>query len=589
MRISRIKIVNFRNFSHFEVDLSERYLIIVGENNVGKSNLIYALRLLLDISLPNSARHLNERDFWDGLEQPFGGNEIKISVTFADFSDDENEYASMRDCYKQENGGLISTLSYVFAPTAGIDIEDQSDLDIDDYDFYFCCDEDSERKFTDLTFQKFIPLEVLSAIRNASSDLSTWSRSPLSRLVNRLELDRDQLGELGNNIDTAISALLDLPPIADLQQSIDVRLAQMIGSNNTIEPVLGFLQTDPDRLMRFLRLYTEGPRQRSLDEIGTGYANVLFVILLLLDAQAKEDAVEQASMILAVEEPEVHLHPHLQRLIFRDLTNRSQKNVPLIVTTHSPHIASVAPLKSILALRSTQNGTIGKNAVNANLTDQEIADIERYIDVTRAELAFSKGVILVEGITEEIIITEFARLLGTPLDEFGITLINIDGIDFAPYVKLLKPESLGIPFAVITDGDPYFDGEENRYQGIERGIDLLNLIAQTSQNNVESQLRNHGIFVGLETLEIDLVTAGYGEEFIRVFEELGEQQQSLDNTRQVFEGWENLNFEERRTKLVAKIERVSGKGRFAQRLAAYLNRDLIPSYVQDAFTYLGII
>jgi putative ATP-dependent endonuclease of the OLD family len=67
MHLSRIKICNFRNFSELDVKLAGN-VVVVGENRVGKSNLIYALRLIFDPTIPDSARQLRMADFWDGLE-----------------------------------------------------------------------------------------------------------------------------------------------------------------------------------------------------------------------------------------------------------------------------------------------------------------------------------------------------------------------------------------------------------------------------------------------------------------------------------------------------------------------------------------
>ena len=71
MRVSRIQIRNFRNFHQLDLRLSG-HAVIVGENKIGKSNLIHALRLILDPSSPDSARQLRDEDFWDGLPRPLG-------------------------------------------------------------------------------------------------------------------------------------------------------------------------------------------------------------------------------------------------------------------------------------------------------------------------------------------------------------------------------------------------------------------------------------------------------------------------------------------------------------------------------------
>ncbi len=104
--------------------------------------------------------------------------------------------------------------------------------------------------------------------------------------------------------------------------------------------------------------------------------------------------------ILAIEEPEAHLHPHLQRSVYRHMFANVGGNEPLSVflTTHSPHIASVAPLRSILLLKRTQvDGTVGRSTASISLDDDEVDDLTRYLDVTRAEILFARGVILVEG------------------------------------------------------------------------------------------------------------------------------------------------------------------------------------------------
>jgi len=89
VRISRIQIQNFRNFQQLDVQL-DTHAVIVGENKVGKSNLLYALRLLLDPSLPDTARQLRNEDFWDGLKRPLTKNDrICISIDITDFEDNE--------------------------------------------------------------------------------------------------------------------------------------------------------------------------------------------------------------------------------------------------------------------------------------------------------------------------------------------------------------------------------------------------------------------------------------------------------------------------------------------------------------------
>lgn len=597
MRIKRIKIVNFRNFEYFEVNLETQYLVIVGENNAGKTNLIHAIRLVLDNSLPDSERYLNESDFWDGLSAPFAGNEIKITLEFADFENDSAEMASLRDCFKHKANLLTSAISFVFIPRMGTVTPNIDELTKDDYEYYYLCDENKQHVITDRAFQRFISFEVLPALRNASADLESWRRSPLSRMIERLDVNRDELRKLGEAIDDIVADILSIPAIQGLQDAITGRIEQMIGEIEPIDPLLGFLPTDPDRLLRFLRLFAEGIRQRNLDEIGTGYANIIYIVLLLLDAKQKQELVEQATMILAVEEPEAHLHPHLQRLVYGDLLTESNSDVPLLMTTHSPHIASVAPLRSLLLLSKSPHGTLGHNTFTSGLLDKEIRDIERYLDVTRAELVFSKGVILVEGVAEAMIINEFAKLKGASLDELGISIIRIEGTDFKPYIKLLGPNGFNIRTAVVTDGDPYENSGIPELDGINRGLVLFNLIHGEDRVEIIDNLTDDyiiaclchdGIFVGNHTLETDMLDVGYHTEYLRVFRELGAGWTSIRNSKDVFRNWNKLDFKEKDQKVIQKIKRLGGKGRFAQRLAPRLKANKIPAYISYALDYMGI-
>ena len=97
MRLSRIYIENFRNFHQAEVNLTSP-TIIVGENKIGKSNLVHALRLVLDPSLPDSARQLRDEDFWDGLPRPLKKEDrIIVSVELTDFEHNEDQLEVLAD------------------------------------------------------------------------------------------------------------------------------------------------------------------------------------------------------------------------------------------------------------------------------------------------------------------------------------------------------------------------------------------------------------------------------------------------------------------------------------------------------------
>jgi hypothetical protein len=128
MRLSRIIIKNFRNFKSMDVKLGE-HAVVLGENKVGKTNLLFALRLILDPSLPDSSRRLRLDDFWDGLPRPLKKEDvIEISVEFRDFENSENLLAVLAD-HLVKPDPMVARITYRFQPVAGREEAPRSEAD----------------------------------------------------------------------------------------------------------------------------------------------------------------------------------------------------------------------------------------------------------------------------------------------------------------------------------------------------------------------------------------------------------------------------------------------------------------------------
>ena len=588
MFLSRILISNFRNFHHADISLGPTS-VIVGENAVGKSNLIHALRLILDPRLSESNRRLSEDDFWDGLESPIkGGEVIEVSIEFQDFQNQIEAFAVLQP-YCVE-GTMLDTarITYRFQP--GFIPQRNRDITIDDYEYVIFGGVDESIR-VDVNLRRWMPLEVLPALRDAESDLATWRRSPLRPLVEKLVLSDETLSEVATAIDEATGRLLEESEIQRLINSIRERLSAMIGNVATIDPTLAFTATSPERIARNLRLFGDGEMQRLIAELSLGVNNILYLVLLALDLELKESEAERAATILAIEEPEAHLHPHLQRLVFRDFLRRK---TPLLMTTHSPHVASVAPLESVVVLRNRPDGSgsEGNSTVAAGFSTQEIEDLERYLDATRAEILFARGVILVEGSSELFLVPALAAKIGRRLDEYGVTVCNVHGTDFVPYAKLLGCNGLNIPFVAITDGDRRTSNDQVTYQGLERAIriasakglhhvDVLNQSLESGEwATLRDDLRQIGIFVGERTLEVDLFDQGHGPELIQAVAELGAGNRTLERLEKLVTSERDLDEDQARY-LLGVIERY-GKGRVAQRLAGKMDPERSPAFVKDA-------
>jgi len=219
-----------------------------------------------------------------------------------------------------------------------------------------------------------------------------------------------------------------------------------------------------------------------------------------------------------------------------------------------------------------------------DLDPQQIADLERYLDVTRGEMLFGRGVILVEGDAELYLVPVLAKLAGIDLEQLGITVCSVGGTNFEPYARLLSADGLNVPFAIITDGDPDEDGER---VGVGRIRNLLSAV--TDEEDIEDQgdddvvrlAESHGFFVGHSTLEIDLFKNGRYSSMCQTLAELT----ASGTAKKRAEGWKANPNTLDDARFLSDIEAI-GKGRFAQRLATRISSDNCPRYIRNAINHV---
>ena len=651
--ISRIQIENYRNFKEVDVNLNHKQ-VIIGENNVGKTNLLRAIQLILDRNLSDVDRELSISDFHDSIDDPIGnGEEIKIVIEIQNYQHNRQLIAQFQDAVVSTTPPTLR-FTYKYFPLR----DENGEILSYQYQIYKGATED---KFFRSEDRNFLNIKVIGALRDVERELSANKRSPLFKLVKQYDIDQEELDEISEAMQDAAEDILELDEIKDIKRIIEDKFKTLAGLQHDNKINLRPYDIDTERLLYTMQVYM-GLKERPVSELSLGLANILYVAMMMLllrdktvprilkketydDLITKEngalisgnysvnekgnnyiqnDNIEigvrnqlyeffdqhnhqlHSVTILAVEEPEAHLHPVLQRLIYREVLHKSETSV--IFTTHSPYITAVAPLKTIVHCRHEKGETKVFSTTNLVIDPKDKTDIERYLDAKRGEMYFGKGVLLVEGITEEYIVPRTAELMGTYLDDLGIVICNVHSTNFKPYVQIL--EALGIPWCLITDGD-YYDleiktdgdnekrirhyhqmwqeGEPQHFRGLElmnnMNVDLgLITEAEILVDNFPSQLnllKSKGCFVGFYTLEIDTMLKGgaQGKEILKiVYSEVRpggkKQQKNFDDELDANNFWAALD----------KIESNVSKGRFAQRFASHLTLDSVPDYIKNAIT-----
>lgn len=651
--ISRVKIKNYRNFKDVDVQLGHKQ-IIIGENNVGKTNFLKALQLILDPTLSDEDRMLQESDFNDTLVNPMENKEeIVVEIYIDNYSNNKTILTVFQDAtVKNEEGKEILKLSYRFFPY----VNDAGNIE---YQYNIFKGNDETKKFGSYE-RKYLNLKVIKALRDVESEIRNSRTSPIQRMLKDYAIDKKDLENIAEEYRKNGEDILNLDELVDLTNNINKRFSTILG-NDDFDVSLQAMEISPGRVLSSLKLLMA---QRNTSDISLGLNNILYIsmvlqmlqdktvpsllkeakyneLIALTDGEIVKDTYEQsqnnnyfikekisdeqykllytfmaknmpisnAVTILAIEEPEAHLHPVNQRLIYKDVIQNSNNSV--LLTTHSTNITAIAPIASIVHLHN--DGTTGTeiHATAAMPMDEgEFLDVERYLDVKRGEIYLGKAVLLVEGVAEEYLVPRFAELLGKPLDDKGIIVCNINCTNFTPYVKLLH--SLDIPYAVITDGDFYVvnDKDEREYHKMDTdetadrgwlGMEIIESMVSQLKLNGENKLpeeidkldelfKKLGLFVGYYTFEVDMMEETAlkkesKEENLNIICDLfsnlttGGAVQKRNFKTEIMSGeyW----------KCLRKIEGNGiGKGRFSQKFANVCKKEHIPAYVKEAIEYI---
>lgn len=508
MYISHITVKGFRNFKYSEIEFNDGINVLIGHNNAGKTNLLKALQLVIE---PHYRyRRLNVNDFNRDIsleDLKSQSPSVTISVTFRnssiEYNEQEEDLRVIANWFTGMENGYTAMLTYRFYlpaekeddyKTAMADVEDikngWSILENDFLRYYvykLLAGSLDAPMLPEMDKLERFDFQFLGALRNVEDDMFYGRSSMLKDVLNffidygvktkgeRTEEEKEsELKEVrksfGNEATALMTSLLER-----LSEGKDVMLdyAHETGASfNNALPDFKSTLTEQDLFSALKLIVKYGEDiEISATHNGLGYNNLIYMSLLLAKMQADADGSymgDNAKVypVLAIEEPEAHLHPAMQYKFLKFLDKNlkvDHKVRQIFITTHSSQITAAVKLDDIICLHKGEDGATnvcypGKVFTDSDEDKKSKNYVQRFLDATKSDMLFARKIILVEGIAEDLLMSTLARYDGKSLEDQHVAVVNINGRYFNHFVKLFNteasPNAIPKKLVCVTDRDP---------------------------------------------------------------------------------------------------------------------------------------
>lgn len=518
MYLSALKIQNFRQFGAdpdgLLITFNKGVTALVGENDAGKSSVIDALRFVLQTRDGEYVR-LQPEDFHIPAEGP-QASQISIIAKFADLSVADQGALSE---YVTFNGDTAVVYIHWTARRLSDDVLARRWVDIAVRSGHSGGGPSLDANVRQLLAAAYLrPLR--DATREMSpgrgSRLSQVLKNfPSIKGGSGFDTDRPLENPTSLSLTGMAGYLRHLvnlhPGVAAAQNSInDNYLSHLSFEGDELHGRINFVDgsSESARLRQILErmelsLLDQGS-QEARGEYGLGSNNLMFMACELLLLGKEPDGLP----LLLIEEPEAHLHPQRQLRLMEFLSEATKprthplsvvqnaindapvegsaawldssgspstgpsghrettedqtrqdsetRPVQVILTTHSPNLSSKIALDNLVLMHGRKAYSLGNEHTKLDKGDYRF--LARFLDVTKANLFFARGVLIVEGDAEAILLPTLAKLLRKDLTRHGVSVVNVGGIGLGRYARILQratPEAgfLNIPVACISDLD----------------------------------------------------------------------------------------------------------------------------------------
>lgn len=464
MKIEKVHIKGFRNFEDEEIVFQPKTLII-GANDVGKTNLLYALRILFDKSISEHDLELNDSDY----NAYSNADTIEITATICDVTE---------DCLLCTFGGAIKDGSVIIRYTNSKNGQ---------YSIWMGYNEEVLAEYPTRQYIKRLNMQYVDTNRDLFKFLKQ-ERMQILQISKELlkeeqkEADEEKTKGIQNALNEINNQINSLNYVLSALENVNTELAELSADNEDqkIRFIAG--ESDAGKLLDNLTLsFSTGNNLLSIG--GDGRNNQIFLATWI----AKQNIQKNVDHVTfyAVEEPEAHLHPHQQRKLSTYIQEKFGEQI--FITTHSSHIAAKFTPANILRLYTLKKKTYAASGGCSDILKEVFENFGYRMNALSAECFFASGVFLVEGVSEVLFYTALSNAINVDLDRLNITILSVEGVGFKPYIAVC--DALNIPWVMRTDNDvfakPSKKPEKNYYAGVSRIMGILSQIENADNELIQ--------------------------------------------------------------------------------------------------------
>ncbi|MDI6767380.1 MAG: AAA family ATPase [Bacteroidota bacterium] len=615
MYLKKISIQNFRAIKSLNLEFNKGVNVLIGENDTGKSAIIDALRICLgygkqfrEIGVKPSDFYIDRKQvadkspeiefhFYFEMEEPEIEGRYFIDLIHQDKDNPNHQEIQLHFRYwKEEKDEKENVRWEVWGGTHKGQTVPSEPLQLIEYTFLDALRDATQKLRPYSQNNKLVSLfeNLIEYSKNGSTKLDKAKKKELAKkLVDWLQDDDNDWKHLIKEGETRVNEHLKESSIEDNQAPVQIGF-----SGYDYKDIVNNLQLSfPIYDVQILN----GKEQRyfNLNQNGLGQNNLIYAATILGDLiNRKEKGYYHA---LLIEEPEAHLHPQKQNTFFNYLNNLENKGIQIFITSHSPTITAKTELDFVTVLQIQNNDVSAVRLKDTNLTDGNKKYLEKFLDVTKSQLFFGKGVILVEGISEALLLPVFSRIMDFNfnkdkeekdlkalynLEKRGIEIVNVGGVAFDHFANLFiapkqekekgdvkkQYQMLSAHCSILTDDD--------RHRPKNKGNKSTR--AKNTENLERDSLK---VKLATNTFEYELfIASDYNAKIIR----------------EVYEGMHTSttlkrdgSADEQAKELLDKLDSNKDKSELAHSIAVYLDKNfeeakskfIVPNYIQQAIKW----